>query len=78
MSARVLIAVADDETARRAAATAREAEFEVADIIIDPDELHRALRRLDVDVVLLHDALGGIAGARPRPRAGGAVSPRSG
>ena len=59
MSARLLIAVADDETARRAAAQAREAELEVADIVIDPDELHRGLRRLDVDVVLLHDALGG-------------------
>ncbi|WP_053227213.1 TadE/TadG family type IV pilus assembly protein [Solirubrobacter soli] len=60
MSARLLIAVADDETARRAAAQAREAEFEVADIVIEPDELHRALRRLDVDVVLLHDALGAV------------------
>jgi len=59
MSARLLIAVADDETARRAAAQAREAELEVADIVIDPEELHRGLRRLDVDVVLLHDALGG-------------------
>ena len=59
VSARLLIAVADDETARRAAAQAREAELEVADIVIDPEEVHRALRRLDVDVVLLHDALGG-------------------
>ena len=59
MIARLLIAVADDETARRAAAQAREAELEVADIVIDPEELHRALRRLDVEVVLLHDALGG-------------------
>jgi pilus assembly protein CpaE len=59
MSARLLIAVADDETARRAAAQAREAELDVADIVIDADELHRSLRRLDVDVVLLYDALGG-------------------
>ncbi len=59
MSARLVIAVADDETARRAAAQAREAELEVVDMVIDSDELHRALRRLDVDVVLLHDALGG-------------------
>ena len=59
MSARLLIAVADDETARRAAAQAREAELEVVDIVIEPEELHRALRRLDVDVVLLHDELGG-------------------
>ncbi len=59
MSARLLIAVADDETARRAAAQAREAEMEVVDIAAEVDELHRALRRLDVDVVLLYDALGG-------------------
>jgi pilus assembly protein CpaE len=59
MSARLLIAVADDETARRAAAQAREAEFEVAEMATDPDELQRGLRRLDVDVVLLYDALGG-------------------
>src|SRR3954451_6236236 len=59
MSARLLIAVADDETARRAAAQAREADLEVADMVIASDEIHRALRRLDVDVVLLHDALGG-------------------
>ena len=59
MNARLLIAVGDDETARRAAAQAREAELEVVDMLIDPEELHRGLRRLDVDVVLLHDALGG-------------------
>ena len=59
MSARLLIAVADDETARRAAAQAREAEMEVVDIVAELDEIHRALRRLDVDVVLLYDALGG-------------------
>jgi pilus assembly protein CpaE len=59
MTARLLIAVADDETARRAAAQAREAEFEVAEMATDPDELQRGLRRLDVDVVLLYDALGG-------------------
>ena len=59
VSARLLIAVADDETARRAAAQAREAEMDVVDIVAELDEIHRALRRLDVDVVLLHDALGG-------------------
>ena len=59
MSARLLIAVADDETARRAAAQAREAEMDVVDIVAELDEIHRALRRLDIDVVLLHDALGG-------------------
>ena len=59
MSARLLIAVADDETARRAAAQAREAEMEVVDLAGEVDEVHRALRRLDVDVVLLHDNFGG-------------------
>jgi len=59
MSARLLIAVADDETARRAAAQAREAEMEVVDVAAELDEIHRAMRRLDVDVVLLHDAIGG-------------------
>jgi pilus assembly protein CpaE len=59
MSARLLIAVADEETARRAAAVAREAELEVVDIVTELDEIHRGLRRLDVDVVLLHDDLGG-------------------
>jgi pilus assembly protein CpaE len=59
MSARLLIAVADEETARRAAAVAREAELEVVDIATELDEIHRGLRRLDVDVVLLHDDLGG-------------------
>ena len=58
MSARLLIAVADDETARRAAAQAREAEMDVVDLVADLEEIHRALRRLDIDVVLLHDALG--------------------
>ena len=58
MSARLLIAVADDETARRAAAQAREAEMEVVDLTAEVDEVHRALRRLDVDVVLLHDDFG--------------------
>ena len=58
MSARLLIAVADDEIARRAAAQAREAEFEVVDVVVELEELKRGLRRLDVDVVLLHDAIG--------------------
>ena len=35
MSARLLIAVADDETARRAAAQAREADLDVVDIVAD-------------------------------------------
>jgi pilus assembly protein CpaE len=60
VSARLLIAVADDETARRAAAQAREADLDVVDIVADLEELHRSMRRLDVDVVLLHDDLGGM------------------
>jgi pilus assembly protein CpaE len=56
---RLLIAVADDETARRAAEHAREAELEVVEVASEVDDLHRALRKLEVDVVLLHDALGG-------------------
>ena len=59
MSARVLIAVADDEVAQAAAAQARAADLEVVDVATAVDELHRALRRVDVDVVLLYDALGG-------------------
>jgi pilus assembly protein CpaE len=59
MSARLLIAVGDEETARRAAAVAREADLEVVDNVGEQDEIQRALRRLDVDVVLLHDELGG-------------------
>ena len=59
MSARILIAIADDEVAQAAAAQAREAELEVAEVVTAVDELHRALRRLEVDVVLLYDALGG-------------------
>jgi pilus assembly protein CpaE len=60
MSGRLLIAVADEETARRAAAVAREAELEVVDIVTELDEIHRGLRRPDIDVVLLSDDLGGV------------------
>ncbi len=60
MSGRLLIAVADEETARRAAAVAREAELEVVDIVTELDEIHRGLRRSDIDVVLLSDDLGGV------------------
>jgi pilus assembly protein CpaE len=60
VSARLLIAVADDETARRAAAVAREAELDVSDIVTELEDIHRVLRRAEVDVVLLHDDLGGV------------------
>ena len=42
-----------------AAAQARAAELEVVEVATAVDELHRALRRVEVDVVLLYDALGG-------------------
>jgi pilus assembly protein CpaE len=60
MSGRLLIAVADEETARRAAAVAREAELEVVDLVAELDEIHRGLRRAEIDVVLLSDDLGGV------------------
>jgi pilus assembly protein CpaE len=60
VSSRLLIAVADDETARRAAAVAREAELDVSDIVTELEDIHRVLRRADIDVVLVHDDLGGV------------------
>lgn len=59
MTHRLLLAIADAELARSAAALVREGDgLEVADIVSDAEELHRVLQRLDVDVVVLHDALG--------------------
>jgi pilus assembly protein CpaE len=59
MSQRLLIAIADAELAGAAAALASEGEdLEVVDRVSEPEELARTLRRLDVDVVALHDALG--------------------
>jgi len=56
---RLLIAVGDPELASAAAALASEGEdLEVVERVSDPQELARTLRRLDVDVVALHDALG--------------------
>ncbi len=61
MSHRLLLAIANPELAGRAAALAAEGEeLEVLDTAGDPDEVTRALSRLDVDVVVLHDALGGV------------------
>lgn len=61
MSHRLLLAVADPDVARRAAALAAEGEgLEVLDTVKDPDEVARALARLDVDVVVLHDELGSV------------------
>ena len=58
---RVLLAIADAELAQSASALAQEGEgLEVVDRIADAEELSRALRRLEVDVVILHDALGAV------------------
>ena len=58
---RVLLAIADAELAQSASALAQEGEgLEVVDRIGDAEELSRALRRLEVDVVILHDALGSV------------------
>ena len=55
---RLLLAIADAELAQSASALAQEGEgLEVVDRIGDAEELSRALRRLEVDVVVLHDAL---------------------
>ena len=57
MSQRLLLAIADTEVASRAAALVGEGEeVEVVGTATEPDEVTRALTRLDVDVVLLHDA----------------------
>lgn len=62
MSQRLLLAIADPELAGKAAALAAESDdLEVVDSITEPDELTAKLGRLDVDVVVLHDALGGVA-----------------
>ena len=59
MSQRLLIAIADADIAGAASALASESdELEVVDRVSEPEELARVLRRLDVDVVALHDALG--------------------
>ena len=59
MSQRLLIAVGDADLAGAAAALASESdELEVVERVSEPEELARALRRLDVDVVALHGPLG--------------------
>jgi pilus assembly protein CpaE len=61
VSHRLLLAIADDGLASSAAALAAEGEqLEVVDRVDDPEDLARALRRLDVDVVVLHDELAGV------------------
>jgi pilus assembly protein CpaE len=61
MSHRLLLAISDPDLAGRAAALAAEGEgLEVVDTVADAEEVSRALSRLDVDVVVLHDALGSV------------------
>src|SRR3954449_3519488 len=58
---RVLLAIADAELAQSASALAQEGEgLQVVDSVADAEEVSRALRRLEVDVVILHDALGAV------------------
>ncbi len=59
MTQRLLIAISDAELSSAAAALASEGEdLEVVGRVSEPEELARTLRRVDVDVVALHDALG--------------------
>ncbi len=56
---RLLLAIADAEVAASAAVLASEGDdLEVVASVEEPDEVARALRRHEVDVVVLHDALG--------------------
>jgi pilus assembly protein CpaE len=62
VSRRLLIAVGDHELASAVAALASEGEdLEVVERVSDAEELARTLRRVDVDVVVLHDALGAVS-----------------
>jgi pilus assembly protein CpaE len=59
VSHRLLLAIADADVASSAAALAQEGEeLEVVAVVDDAEEVARALRRHDVDVVVLHDMLG--------------------
>ena len=61
MSHRLLLAIADADVASSAAALAQEGEgLEVVAVVDDAEEVVRALRRYEVDVVVLHDALGAV------------------
>jgi pilus assembly protein CpaE len=61
VSQRLLLAIADRDVASSAAALAQEGEgLEVVAVVDEPEEVSRALRRHDVDVVVLHDALGAV------------------
>ncbi len=59
MDQRLLFAIADVDVASNAAALASEGDgLDVVATVSEPDEVARTLRRQDVDVVVLHDALG--------------------
>jgi pilus assembly protein CpaE len=61
VSQRLLLAIADRDVASSAAALAQEGEgLEVVAVVDEPEEVTRALRRHDIDVVVLHDALGAV------------------
>jgi pilus assembly protein CpaE len=61
VSHRLLLAIADRDVASSAAALAQEGEgLEVVAMVEEAEEVTRALRRFDVDVVVLHDALGAV------------------
>src|SRR3954451_23794126 len=58
---RVLLAIADAELSQTPSPLAQEGEGrQVVDSVADAEEVSRALRRLEVDVVVLHDALGAV------------------
>jgi pilus assembly protein CpaE len=59
VSQRLLLAIADRDVASSAAALAQEGEeLDVVAVVDETEEVTRALRRHDIDVVVLHDALG--------------------
>ena len=61
MSHRLLLAIADRDVASSAAALAQEGDdLEVVGVVDEAEEVTRMLRRHDVDVVVLHDALGAV------------------
>jgi pilus assembly protein CpaE len=61
VSHRLLLAIADRDVASSAAALAQEGDgLEVVGVVDEADEVSRTLRRQDVDVVVLHDALGAV------------------
>jgi pilus assembly protein CpaE len=61
VSHRLLLAIADRDVASSAAALAQEGDgLEVVGVVDEAEEVTRTLRRQEVDVVVLHDALGAV------------------